>query len=307
MSDDAVDLQIGSRSVRLPNPDKLMFPEAGITKADLVAYYRDVSDLVLPHLEDRPLVLERSPDGIGEDGFYQKEAGEHFPDWVRTAEMEKKGGTVNHVVCDDEATLAYLVGQAMITPHPWLSHVDEPERPDQLVFDLDPSDGLEAVPVAARVLHGLLDEVELVAFPKSSGSRGIHLHVPLDGSTDFDEARRFARDLADLAADRNPDLLTTAQRKEKRQGRLFLDINRNAYAQTAVAPFAVRARPGAPVAVTLDRDEATSSSFDPQRFTIGNVFRRLAQKDDPWTGWRRHARSLAAPRKRLDEMVGELE
>lgn len=303
MSDGATELKIGRRSVRLPNPDKVMFPRAGITKSDLVAYYRDVSDLVVPHLQNRPLVLERYPDGIGEGGFYQKEAGDHFPDWVSTAEMKKEGGTVNHVVCDGEATLAYLVGQAMITPHVWLSRVDEPAHPEQLVFDLDPSDGLEAVPTAAGILHELLDEVELVAFAKSSGSRGIHVHVPLDGSADFDEARRFARDLADLAADRNPDLLTTAQRKEKREGRLFLDINRNAYAQTAVAPFGVRARPGAPVAATLDWDEATSSSFDPRAFTIENVFRRLSQKDDPWSGWRRHARSLTAPRKRLDDLI----
>lgn len=303
MSDDAAELQIQRRSVRLPNPDKVMFPDAEITKADLVTYYRDVSDLVLPHLEGRPLVLERYPDGIGEDGFYQKEAGDHFPDWLRTAEMQKEGGTVNHVVCDDEATLAYLVGQAMITPHVWLSRVDEPDRAEQLVFDLDPSDGLGAVPEAAGVLHDLLDEIELVAFAKSSGSRGIHVHVPLDGAADFGEARRFARDLADLAAERHPDLLTTAQRKEKRQGRLFLDINRNAYAQTAVAPFGVRARPGAPVAVTLDWDEATSSSFDPRAFTIENVFRRLSQKDDPWAGWRRRARSLTEPRKRLEEMI----
>lgn len=303
MSDDATELQIGRRSVRLPNPDKVMFPDAGVTKSDLIGYYRDAAELLLPHLEDRPLVLERYPDGIGDDGFYQKEAGTHFPEWVRTVEMEKEGGTVNHVVCDDEATLAYLVGQAMITPHVWLSHVEEPDRPDQLVFDLDPSDGLAAVPTAAGILHDLLEEVELVAFAKSSGSRGVHIHVPLDGSVDFDEARRFARDLADLAADRNPDLLTTAQRKEKRQGRLFLDINRNAYAQTAVAPFAVRARPGAPVAVTLDWNEATSSSFDPRAFTIANVFRRLAQKDDPWAGWRRRARSLSGPRKRLDDLI----
>ncbi len=196
--------------------------------------------------------------------------------------MEKSGGEVNHVVCDKKATLVYLANQACITPHIWLSKADKLRKPDQLVFDLDPEGGVEQLQFAARALRDLFGELSLKAFVKTTGSRGLHLAVPLRRGQDFDEVRHFARGVAALAAHRHPDRLTTEVRKNKREGRLFLDTARNAYAQTIVCPYAVRARPGAPVAAPLDWPETLGKGFDPRRFTIRNVFRRLSQKEDPW-------------------------
>lgn len=297
-------LELDSHTIEVSNEDKLYFPDAGLTKGDLVDYYRRVADTMLPHVEGRPLVMHRFPDGIQGDGFIQKEVSRHFPDWVTTAELRKEGGTVTHVVADSAATLTYLAGQACITPHVWLSRVDRPEHPDQLVFDLDPPGGAGGAVVAhaARALRQVLDELELPAYAKSSGSKGLHVHVPLDRSATFDATRPFSKGVGDLVAARHPDRITTAARKAERKGRLFLDTLRNSYAQHAAAPYAVRALPGAPVAVPLDWDEATSSRFDPRRVTVENVFRRLAQKDDPWAGMHRSATSLDDARRRLQEV-----
>ena len=192
----------------------------------------------------------------------------------------------------------------MVTPHTWLSRVDRLDCPDQLIFDLDPPRGdLDAVRTAARALREILEEVGLVAFVKSTGSRGLHVVSPLDRSANFDAVRGFARDVAEVVAARDPARLTTEQRKEKRRGRLYLDTARNAYAQTAVAPYAVRARPGAPVAVPLTWDEVGRKDFHPERYTVENVFRRLSRKGDPWADIGRRARSLSQPRGRLDELL----
>jgi bifunctional non-homologous end joining protein LigD len=187
MADDR-QVSVGGRVFTLTHPDKVLFPADGYTKADLVAYYRRVADVMVPHLRGRPLMLQRLPDGIGGAGFYQKDAGDYFPEWIRRVEVSKEGGRVTHVVCDDEATLAYLAGQACITPHVWLSRADRLEYPDRLVFDLDPSGSdFAAVRATARELRELLDELGLVPFVQTTGSRGLHVVVPLDRSADFDE------------------------------------------------------------------------------------------------------------------------
>jgi bifunctional non-homologous end joining protein LigD len=174
---------------------------------------------------------------------------EHFPDWIDRVKVEKEGGELQQVVCGEAATLAYLANQACITPHVWLSRADRPDHPDQLIFDLDPADDdFEEARVAALWLRSLLEELELPSFAKTTGGKGLHLTVPLDRRADFDTVRGFARDVAEELARRHPDRLTTEQRKDKRKGRLYLDAMRNAYAQTAVPPYAVRARPGATVA-----------------------------------------------------------
>lgn len=295
-----------SRSVEVSNPEKLYFPDDGITKGDVVEYYRRVADRMVPHLRDRPLVMHRFPEGIEGHGFFQKDAPRHFPGWVRTARLPKEGGAVRYVVADDEATLVYLAGQGCLTPHVLLSSAGRPRHPVELNFDLDPSDDDGAsVPFAARALRRVLDELELDGFVNSSGSRGLHVHVPLDGEADFDATRPFTKAVGDLLAARHPDRITTEHRKADRRGRLFMDTLRNSYGQHAVAPYAVRDRPGAPVAVPLDWDESTSAGFDPRRITIANVFRRLAQKEDPWADMARAAASLSAARTRLEGLVSE--
>lgn len=298
------EVQIGSHTVGLSNQDKTYFPEDGLTKGDLVDYYRRVAEVMLPHLEGRPLALRRYPDGIAEDGFVQQEAPDHFPDWIDRVTVEKEGGTITHVVCNSAATLVYLANQGCITPHAWLSRTGALRRPDRLIFDLDPPDG-DVAPVrqAARRVRDLLTELGLAAFVMTSGSRGLHVVAPLKAEDDFETVRTFAHEAADVLAARHPDALTTAQRKNKRRGRVFLDYLRNSYAQTSVPPYAVRARPGAPAATPLAWDEL--SDVTPRRYTITNLFRRLGQKDDPWHDIDDEAASLETPQQRLRALQDE--
>ena len=215
---------------------------------------------MLPYLKGRPVSMQRFPDGIDKFAFFQKAV---YPiiSLVKTATVKKAGGTVRHVVCDDRATLVYLANQACITPHVWLSRYDQPRLPDQLIFDLDPqTDEIAPVIEAARAFRSLLEDLGLPVFVKSTGSRGLHVTVPLKPKEDFDEVRQFARDLAAIVIEKNPDRFTMEQYKNKRHGRVFLDTNRNAYAQTAVPPYAVRARPGAPSAIRSAGTNWTRSS-----------------------------------------------
>lgn len=286
-------LQVGRISVPLSNTDKTLFPADGITKADLIEYYREIADRMLPYVRERPLMMVRYPEGIDGERIVQKKAADYFPDWIRRVRVGKRDGHVDHVVCGDAATLVYLANQACIEPHIFLSRLDDLDHPDQLVFDLDPPDlaHFGEAREAALALHELLDGLNVTAFTKTTGGNGIHVHVPLDRGADFDDVRQLARDLADLLAERDPDRLTIQQRKDKRGNRLYLDVMRNAYAQTVIAPYGVRARPGAPVATPLHWDELSDPDLDPSRFTIRTIAERLKHLDDPWTGLSRHRQS----------------
>lgn len=295
---------VDGREIEISHPDKLLYPDAGIPKRGVVEYYHKVAGHMLPHVGGRPVSMQRFPDGLNGEGFYQKEVPEYFPEWIERVEVEKKGGGSNvQLIIDGAATLVYLAVQACLTPHVWLSRRDRLDHPDRMIFDLDPPDeDFSEVRWAARKLTALMHDLGLRAFPMTTGSRGIHVVVPLDRSEPFDEVRAFARRAAELVAGRYPDRLTTASRKEARQGRLFLDYLRNAYAQTGVAPYALRARPGAPVATPLDPGELERGDLSPRSYRLSNLFRRLAQKDDPWAGIDQAAGSLKAGRERLGEM-----
>ncbi|MCX4445329.1 non-homologous end-joining DNA ligase [Streptomyces sp. NPDC087866] len=265
----------------ISRPDKVLFPDDGITKAELAAYYRTVAGRMLPHLRDRPLMLQRFPDGIGGHGFMQKDVPHYFPDWVHRVELPKEGGTVTYPIADDTATLVYLAGQACITPHRFLSRADRPHHPDRLVFDLDPpGDDFAPVREAALGLHGLLEELELPSLVMTTGSRGLHVVVALDRRDDFDDVRAFARAVADALVARQPERFTTEARKKARGDRLYLDVQRNAYAQTAVAPYAVRARPGAPVAAPLAWEDVDDPALDARRWSLRDADALLER--DPW-------------------------
>ena len=293
----------GQRSVETSNEDKILFPCPGLTKGALIDYYERIADRILPHLRDRPLVLQRFPDGIAQDGFYQKQAGSHFPKWITTVRVEvtSTNGTQDLVVCDRTATLAYLADQACVTLHPWLSRRGRLDHPDLMVIDLDPAgDDFEAARRAALLVRDLLEgDLDLPCYAKLTGSRGVHVVVPLDRSEDFDAVRGFARAAMDLLASRHRDALTTEQRKNKRRGRLYLDTGRNAYGQTAVAPWSVRALPEAPVAAPVPWKDLEHQGIGPRDFTVENVFRRLARRADPWADLRRRARALDRARARL--------
>jgi bifunctional non-homologous end joining protein LigD len=300
------EIKIGSRTIQADHLDKVIFPEEGITQGDLVDIYRKLAGTLLPHLEDRPLTMQRFPDGIDDQGFYQKEAPDYFPDWITRVSITVKGEGIEQpqVICDKEATLVYWIDQELVTPHVWLSRVNKLDHPDKLVFDLDPPNtDFAPVRTAAEYLHDLLEELGMVSFVMTTGSRGAHVVVPLDGCADFDAVREFAHNVAHVLARRHSDRLTVETRKEKRGDRLFLDYLCNAYGQTSVAPYAVRARRGAPVATPLDWGELSNSKVHSQSYTVKNILRRLGQKTDPWKGMMRHARSLSEPKHRLEELM----
>jgi bifunctional non-homologous end joining protein LigD len=293
----------GHDAVEITHPDKVLFPADGITKGELIEYYRRIAPRMLPHLRGRPLSIERYPNGIGSRGFFQQKASDYFPDWLDTATLPKQGGEVAHVVVNDVRSLVYLANQSVVTPHAWLSRAEAPDHPDQMVFDLDPSGAeFSAVKAAARAARGLLEEVSLPAYLKTTGSRGLHVVVPLDRKAPFDDVRAFARMLAEALVARAPDQCTLEQRKNKRRNRVFIDINRNAYGQTVAPAYAVRARDGAPVAVPLAWDELEHDSVAPDRWTIRNVFSKLESCEDPWKDFFRRACSLHRARTKLEAL-----
>lgn len=293
----------GRYVVETSRDEKRLFSDPELTKRDLADYYEAIAGAMLPHLRDRAVVMQRFPDGIGSEGFYQKQVGGHFPKWIATTRVSTREGSQELVVCRNRATLVYLADQAVTTLHAWLSRIDRPDHPDQLVFDLDPpDDDFSRVRRAAFQLRDLLDELELPGFLKLTGSSGLHVVVPLDRSEPFDPVRAFARDAAALLAARHPDALTTEQRKNKRRGRLYLDVGRNAYGQTAVAAYAVRPLRGAPVAAPITWEELGRRGLHARSHTVRNVLRRLAQREDPWKGMARRARSLEPARRRLSAL-----
>lgn len=286
-------IQFGRYSVELSNTDKVFFPDEGITKGDVIDYYKQVSKTMVQYMRDRPLTMHRFPDGLNGEGFYQKEVPEYFPDWIERVRVKKEGGEVTHALCQNAATLVYIANQACITPHVWLSRIDKQGNPDRLIFDLDPADdNFESVRHAAKALRVILEEVDLVPFLMTTGSRGLHVVAPLSRGEDFDTVRDFARSIAEALSERDPDQFTTEQRTEKRGNRVFLDYLRNAYAQTAVAPYAIRAKSGAPIATPVDWDELDDRNLHSRSYTIKNIFRRLGQKNDPWKNINHRARSL---------------
>jgi bifunctional non-homologous end joining protein LigD len=280
----------------------VLFPGDGITKGDLIDYYRRIAPWILPHMRGRPLAMERYPDGIDKPSFFHKAVPSYYPDWIKTVTVKKAAGTVTHVVCDDKATLVFLANQACITPHIWLSRIDKLHHPDQMVFDLDPSgDDFGLVKSTAQDLSALLDELGLPAYVKTTGSKGLHVVVPLKREEDFDSVRAFAKRLAAIVVDDDPEHRTLEQRTNKRRGRVFLDTNRNAYAQTIAPAYAVRARPHAPVSVPLAWSELNNKYLRPDGVTIGTVFERLEKFRDPWHEYRRAAASLRAACRRLEK------
>ncbi len=285
--------------VALSKPDKILFPAAeghpAITKRELFDYAGRIADRMVPLIADRPAVLQRFPDGIEGEGWYQKHTPAHFPDWIRTVELPKRGGTVRHPVIDSADALRYVVNQGTVTVHVLGGTADRPDRPRELIIDLDPStDDPAEVVEATRAVRHLLEDLDITGFAKTSGSRGIHVHVPLLGTDDFAAVRSLGAALGQTLADRHPDLLTVEFSKDDRGGRLFVDVLRNAPAQHAVAPYTLRPFPGAPVAVPLRWDEV-DRSWDPRSTTLSALFRRLGSlSSDPWAGFDEARTTVAA-------------
>ena len=297
----------GGIEVPLSHPGKLMFPADGITKADLARYYADVAELMLPPLRDRPITMMRYPDGLDGPRIVQKNVPAYFPDWIPRVEVPKEGGGVlEHAVCDKPATLVYLANQACLEVHAFTSRVGKLDAPDQVVFDFDPPDTkhFEQVRQAALWARDLLEgELGLISYVRTTGGRGLHVHVPLDQQAGFDEVRDFAHRAGALLARRHPDVITVEQRKDQRGQRIYADIMRNGYAQLVVASYSVRARPGAPVATPLSWSEVEQPGLDPAQFTLATVRDRPADGAGPWAGFARRARGLARASRRLDGLA----
>lgn len=297
-------IRAGRRDVEISRPDKELFP--GITKLDLSNYYALIAETMLPLVANRPLNLERYPDGIGGSKIFQQHASKHFPDWVKRVETPKSGGTVQHVVANDAATLVYLANQGVITLHAWLSRRDRLDRPDRLVVDLDPSvEDHAAMRRAAIAVADLFEELGLRPWAMTSGSRGFHIVLSLTRRADFATMRAFARDFATLAERRHRELFTTEQRKANREGKILLDVGRNNFGTTSVAPYSVRARPNAPVATPLELGELSDSATLPDRWTIKTIRERLDEHGNPWREIGKHAESLGAARDKLDAALSE--
>lgn len=291
----------------ISRPDKPLFPD-GITKLDLARYYDRVAEVMVPHIAGRPLNLERYPDGIEGKQLFTQQAPKHFPGWIRRATVDRSHppGTVDHVVVERRETLVYLAGLACITRHAWTSRRDRLDRPDRLVLDLDPSvDDFPSVRHAAQQAGDLFRECGLVPFAMVTGSRGIHVVAPIQRRQDHDATLAFAREAAELMVARDPEGLTLEARKVKRGTRILVDVLRNAYAHTAVAPYAVRALPEAPVAAPVPWEDLSDPELSPRRHRVGAVPAWLIEDGGPWRDMARSARPLGAARRRLAALRAE--
>ena len=298
-------VKVGGHILNITHAERIVFPDDGISKGELVEYYRRIAPIMLPHIKGRPINMYRLHGSI-QDGYYQQEIPPSAPGWVKRVELKKEDGTVTHAVCDNAATLVYLANQNCVTFHTWLSRMDKPRSPDQMVFDLDPpGDDFEPVRQGARFLKSILDEIGLMSYLKTTGSQGLHVVVPLDRTESFESVRLFAHQIASIVTSREPKKYTSEQRKEKRKSRLFIDTLRNAYGHTAVAPYSVRARTTAPVAIPLRWEELEDQNITSSFYNIRNIFKRLEDIGDVWKGMAHHAVSLVSYRGRLEEALKE--
>ena len=268
----------------ITHPEKVLFPDDGITKGQLAAYYESVAPIMLPHLRLRPVTMERYPAGIGSKGFWQKDVSRGFPGWLERIEVPKKGGTVHYPLVTDTRTLLWVANQNTITPHVWASRVPDLHRPDVCVFDLDPSreDEPEALRAAALGLRELLNELGLRSWVKTSGSKGFHIVLSLDGTSDGEAVARFAHAVGAAMVRRDPARLTQEFSKADRGGRILVDTGRNGYGATFAAAYAVRAKTGAPVSAPCTWDEIERGAVGPRTFTLPTMTQRIEQVGDLW-------------------------
>jgi bifunctional non-homologous end joining protein LigD len=286
--------------VVITHPEKVLFPDDGITKGELAAYYEMIAPLMLPHIVRRPVTMERFPAGIGKKGFLQKDVSKGFPDWLQRVEVPKKDGVVHHPIVTDMRSLLWLVNQNSITPHVWISRAPDVYVPDICVFDLDPSiDDAGMLRDAALGLRDLLEELGLPSLVKTSGSKGFHIVVPLDGKTHIGEVQRFAHSVGSLFVRRDPKNLTQEFHKVDRGVRILVDTGRNGWSATHAAVYAVRAKPGAPVSAPCTWEEVESGKVGPRTFTLRNMRARIQDVGDLWSGMHRRRRSLERPLVKL--------
>ena len=286
----------------ITHPEKVLFPGDGITKGELAAYYEAIAPVMLPHLRRRPITMERYHRGIGEPGFFQKDVSKGFPEWLKRVEVPKHGGTVHHPLANDTRSLLWLANQNSITIHVWPSRTPNLYHPDICVFDLDPAgdNEPELLRAAALNLRDLLAELGLPSWIKTTGSKGFHIAVPLDGKSDFGTVARFAHQVGKILVERDPDHLTQEFAKVDRGGRILVDTGRNGYSATYAAAYTVRARPGAPVSAPCTWEEIERGEVHPKSFTLRTMGQRITGVGDLWAEMLRKKRSLTQAIKKLN-------
>ena len=292
----------------ISHPDKVLFPDDGITKADLAAYYEAIAAVMLPHVRQRPVTMERFPSGIGQHGFLQKDvakASTRGPDWLERVEAPKRGGVVHYPLVNDARSLLWMANQNCITLHVWPSRVPDLYQPDLCVFDLDPSqDDPEVLCSAALAVRDLLQELDLPSWVKTSGSKGFHVVVPIEPDLAFDAVAAFASSAAAILVQRHSSTLTLEFSKAERGGRIYVDTGRNGYSATFAAGYSVRPRPGAPVSAPCRWEEIENRLVGPGSFTLRSMPRRLEDVGDLWSDMSRNRRSLKGAIDRLQHMAG---
>jgi bifunctional non-homologous end joining protein LigD len=290
----------------ITHPEKVLFPDDGITKGELASYHEAIAPLMVPHIRARPISMERYPNGIGQKGFFHKDVSKGFPPWLKRVEVPKKDGVVHHPIVTDTRSLLWIVNQNCITPHVWASRAPKTYYPDVCVFDLDPSrdDEPDVLRAAALALRDLLDELGLPSWIKTSGSKGFHIVAPLDARSSFEQVERFAHGVGAVVVARHPDRLTQEFSKADRAGRIYVDTGRNGYSATFAAAYAVRAKPGAPVSAPCTWREVERGDVGPRTFTLRTMARRAEKVGDLWSDMFRRRRSLKRPMERLRRMRG---
>ena len=289
--------------ITITHPDKILFPDNGVTKGELAAYYEMIAPIMVPHMRARPVTMERYHRGIGAPGFFQKDVSKGFPQWLERIEVPKKNGTVHHPLVTDTRSLVWLANQNCITPHVWTSRAPDLYYPDICVFDLDPSEDNPAQLKAATFqLRDFLAELGLPSWLKTSGSKGFHIVVPLDGKSNMGEVAGFAHTVGALLVRRDPDNLTQEFHKVDRGRRILVDTGRNGYSATFAAAYAVRAKPGAPVSAPCTWDEFQRGDTGPQSFTLRSMAARIEAVGDVWADLRKRRRSLKRAIAQLQKM-----
>lgn len=288
----------------ITHPEKIMFPDEGITKGELASYYEAIAPVMLPHLRRRPITMERFHRGIAAPGFFQKDVSKGFPEWLERVEVPKHGGTVNHPIVTDTEGLLWLANQNSVTIHVWPSRAPNLYQPDICVFDLDPmKDDPGSLRKAALDLRDLLAELGLPSWVKTTGSKGFHIAVPLDGKSDFGTVARFAHVVGQLLVNRYPDKLTQEFAKVDRGDRILVDTGRNGYSATFAAAYTVRARPGAPVSAPCSWEELESGAVGPTSLTLRSMAQRVSEVGDLWADMLRRRRSLKRPMELLQKLA----
>jgi bifunctional non-homologous end joining protein LigD len=288
----------------ITHPEKILFPDDDITKGELASYYEAIAPVMVPHIRRRPVTMERYHRGIAAPGFFQKDVSKGFPEWLKRVEVPKNEGVVNHPIVTDARSLLWLANQNSITIHVWPSRAPNLYKPDICVFDLDPSrDDLEMLCRAALDLRALLEELGLPSWIKTTGSKGFHIAVPLDGKAGFPIVARFAHRVGKFLVARDPENLTREFHKVDRAGRILVDTGRNDYSATFAAAYTVRARPHAPVSAPCTWEEVERGEVAPTSFTIRNMAERIAKVGDLWADLLKTKRSLRLPMERLEKML----